>query len=233
MDKPPSNTEGMSEVEAASEEVTMDLKEVEVETGPSSEKTNIIIKVSTAGAMQTEKMDSNDKQKNDDADNDTKYICEFCKSPVKVLVDCDICKKWACKLCVGVSSVKKMTTISDLTQEARGLFWCCDTCGDELRIKDKELDANIKINLIKDKVLKVQDEEKVEVEDLIRDLQNKEKELIDKDSMIDELNNNASRLTAKLEEMKVNNTPNEDETDKIKKEKDTLLTEVTECNEFP
>ena len=137
MDNPPSTTGGTSEVEAAAEEVAVDLNEVEVETGPSSDKTNIVIKVSTAGATQPEKIDSDDKTKNGDSDNDTKYICDFCMSPVKVLDDCDICKKWACKLCVGVSSVKKMTTISDLTQEARGLFWCCNICRKELHIKDK------------------------------------------------------------------------------------------------
>ena len=50
MDNPPSTTGGTSEVKAAAEEVAVDLNEVEVETGPSRDKTNIVIKVSTAGA---------------------------------------------------------------------------------------------------------------------------------------------------------------------------------------
>ena len=72
---------------------------------------------------------------------------------------------------MGVSSVKKMTTISDLTQEARGLFWCCNICREDLHIKDKEIDASVKINLIKEKVQKIQGEEKVEFDDLVRDLE--------------------------------------------------------------
>ena len=122
-----------------------------------NDETNIVIKVSTAGSTQngkkvdkvksvswTEPLTDSQTGQSSDPENDTSYVCDFCKSPVKALEYCDICQKWACKVCVGVSSVKKMTTISALTQEAKGLFWCCDSCRIDIHIKDKEFTKGIR-----------------------------------------------------------------------------------------
>ena len=210
MDNSPSAPEVTGEVEAVAKEVALSVSEEEVLTAEdsgnlNSDTANIIIKVSTAGSSQSEKKVEKDKTgSNDDPDNDTSYVCDFCSSPVKTLDNCDICQKWACKVCVGVSSVKKMTTISALTHEAKGLFWCCDTCRKDTHIKDVEMDPNTKIELIKEKIKEVGGEEKVDLEDLVHQLEIKDKELKDKNATIEHLSNERTVLNGKIEKLKEN-----------------------------
>ena len=129
-----------------------------------------------------------------------------------------------------------MTTISALIQEAKGLFWCCDTCREDTLIKEVETDGNTKIELMKEKIKKVRGQEKVSLEELVRQLEIKEVELKGKDSTIEELSNERTVLSSRIEELKesysataksmdsdkevvsISNT-----LDKVNKEKETLL----------
>ena len=253
MENPTSAAGEKNEVEAVAKEVSVGLSEVDVRTAVdtvdiNNDETNIVIKVSTAGSTQNgkkvdkvksvswaEPLADSQSSQSSDPENDTSYVCDFCKSPVKALEYCDICQKWACKVCVGVSSVKKMTTISALTQEAKGLFWCCDSCRIDIHIKDKEMDGIMKIDLVKEKINKLQGEEKVNVEGLVNQLEDRNKELQDKVTEIEALSNERTLLSAKIVELNAQNKDAaaskesvKDDTlsntlEKVNKEKDVLL----------
>ena len=79
-----------------------------------------------------------DKENEAESEKDEEsWKCEFCREKVKKMLDCDKCHKWACKKCVGVTSIPKMTQIGNLTKEAEGLEWHCEECRKELQFQLK------------------------------------------------------------------------------------------------
>ena len=225
MDKAPNTEVATGVEEAAARDAALELKEVEVQSTShtSDDNSNFIIKVTTAGPKSGE-VDENEKQK---SDSDDLYICDFCKDLVKILDSCDLCKRWACKVCMDVSSQTKMKTISAMTKDIKGLFWFCNSCNTDLHIKDKEMELSVKTSLIREKVILNQGEG-VEVENLIKQIEDKDNVIKDKDLKIDVLSREANMLTAKLEELKLENTSNKDaaEVGKLNKEKETLLVKL-------
>ena len=81
-------------------------------------------------------MENNQKDiqaENSESENEKeKWKCGYCGDQVKKMMDCDRCHKWACKKCVGVSSIPKMKQIGSLTEEAKGLVWQCNECRKEI-----------------------------------------------------------------------------------------------------
>ena len=90
--------------------------------------TKIILRVDTStqesGNMEMQSIDKNVEkgtrtETKGSKDNETEYACDFCCSAVKTLVDCDLCGKWACKACMGVSAVWKMRQIGPISRSQR------------------------------------------------------------------------------------------------------------------